>query len=145
MEAEHRFAPLARRNPGRHTGERLTTEREERIVNLLSLGEPVAAIARVVRCSRNTVDAIRTRRLSDVEQRKQLIRASAARLATKGFDRLNDEMDAGNIKGPLLMSVTGMATDKVVALSTPDTLQLQVIQTHPLISRALGPPRGTRR
>jgi hypothetical protein len=37
MEAEHRFAPLARRNPGRHTGERLTTEREERIVNLLSL------------------------------------------------------------------------------------------------------------
>jgi hypothetical protein len=68
--------------------------------------------------------------LSDVEQRKQLIRASAARLATKAFDRLNDEMDAGNIKGLLLMSVTGMATDKVVALSSSNTMQLQVIQTH---------------
>ena len=90
----------------------------------------MAAIARVVRCSRNTVDAIRTWRLSDVEQRKQLIRASAARLATKAFDRLNDEMDAGNIKGLLLMSVTGMATDKVVALSSSNTMQLQVIQTH---------------
>jgi hypothetical protein len=38
-------------------------------------------------------------------------------LAANGFDRLNAEMDAGNIKGALLVPVTGMALDKVIALS----------------------------
>jgi hypothetical protein len=113
---------------GNYTGERLRTEREERIVNLLSLGEPVAAIARITRSSRNTVDAVRTRRWSDIEQRKRLIRDSAARLAVKGFDRLNEEMDAGKIKGSLLMTVTGMATDKVVAL-TNDPIQVNLSHT----------------
>jgi hypothetical protein len=112
---------------GNYTGERLRTEREERIVNLLSLGEPVAAIARITRSSRNTVDAIRARRWSDIEQRKRLIRDSAARLAVKGFERLNEEMDAGKIKGSLLMTVTGMATDKVVALSN-NAMQINVTQ-----------------
>jgi hypothetical protein len=56
----------------------------------------------------------------DIARRKELIRASAARLAANGFDKLNREMDAGNINGALLVPVTGMATDKVIALSTAD-------------------------
>ena len=109
----------------KHTGEHLPVEKEERIVNLLSLGEPGAAIARLTHSSRNTVDAVRARRWDDVEQRKQLIRSSAARLAVKGFERLNQEMDAGKIKGALLVPVTGMATDKVIALSA-DPHQINV-------------------
>jgi hypothetical protein len=61
--------------------------------------------------------SVREREWHDIARRKQLIAASAARLAANGFDRLNAEMDAGNIKGALLVPVTGMATDKVIALS----------------------------
>jgi len=52
-----------------------------------------------------------------VSKRKELVLARAARLAAAGFDKLNEEMDAGNIKGALLVPVTGMAIDKVIALS----------------------------
>jgi hypothetical protein len=61
--------------------------------------------------------SVREREWHDIAHRKQLIAASAARLATNGFDRLNAEMDAGNIKGALLVPVTGMAIDKIIALS----------------------------
>jgi hypothetical protein len=43
-------------------------------------------------------------------------------LAANGFDKLNREMDAGNINGALLVPVTGMAIDKVIALSSNDPL-----------------------
>lgn len=118
------------KSSGSYTGERLRTEREERIVNLLSLGEPVAAIAKLTRSSRNTVDAVRARRWSDIEQRKTLIRDSAARLAVKGFDRLNEEMDAGKIKGSLLVPVTGMAVDKLQILSGDPMLTIRHEHAH---------------
>ena len=54
---------------------------------------------------------------AEVSKRKELVLARAARLAAAGFDKLNEEMDAGNIKGALLVPVTGMAIDKVIALS----------------------------
>ena len=66
----------------------------------------------------------RKREWDDIARRKQLIIASAARLAANGFDRLNAEMDAGNIKGALLVPVTGMAIDKVIALSGDTTARL---------------------
>jgi hypothetical protein len=65
----------------------------------------------------------------DIERRKQLIRASAARLAANGFDKLNREMDAGKINGALLVPVTGMAIDKVIALSS-DHLPQQNLHLH---------------
>lgn len=45
-------------------------------------------------------------------------------MAANGFDKLNREMDAGNINGALLVPVTGMAIDKVIALSSNDPLSL---------------------
>ncbi len=102
---------------GNYTGERLSARKAQGIINALARGEPVERIARQLHTSKHTVMSVREREWHDIARRKQLIAASAARLAANGFDRLNAEMDAGNIKGALLVPVTGMATDKVIALS----------------------------
>src|SRR5215469_17603646 len=102
---------------GSYAGERLSVRKAQGIINALARGEPVERIARQLHTSKHTVMAVREREWHDIARRKQLIAASAARLAANGFDRLNAEMDAGNIKGALLVPVTGMATDKVIALS----------------------------
>ena len=103
---------------GKYTGERIKPAKLQAIVNALSIGEPIQSIAARLHSSTSTVIATRERESLDIERRKQLIRASAARLAANGFDKLNREMDAGNINGALLVPVTGMATDKVIALSS---------------------------
>jgi len=102
---------------GRYTGERLSARKGQAIINALSRGDPITLIAKRLRTSHETVRAVREREYAEISRRKQLIAASAARLAANGFDRLNAEMDAGNIKGALLVPVTGMAIDKVIALS----------------------------
>jgi hypothetical protein len=74
--------------------------------------------------------AVRERESHDIARRKQLVAASAARLAANGFDRLNAEMNAGNIKGALLVPVTGMAIDKVIALSGDATARLMNLKVN---------------
>jgi hypothetical protein len=105
---------------GKYTGERIPGGKIQAIINALSLGEPVDQIARRLKTSKHTIIAVRERESHDIARRKELIRASAARLAANGFDKLNREMDAGKINGALLVPVTGMATDKVIALSPPE-------------------------
>jgi hypothetical protein len=107
---------------GKYTGERIPVGKIQAIINALSLGEPVDRIARRLKTSKHTIIAVRERESHDIARRKELIRASAARLAANGFDKLNREMDAGNINGALLVPVTGMAIDKVIALSAQDPL-----------------------
>src|SRR4029453_7191150 len=107
---------------GNYTGERIKPAKLQAIINALSIGEPIQSIAARLHSSTSTVIATRERESLDIERRKQLIRASAARLAANGFDKLNREMDAGNINGALLVPVTGMAIDKVIALSSNDPL-----------------------
>ena len=105
-----------------YTGERIPPHKVEAIINALGIGEPIENIARHLHTSKQSVMAIRERESLEITRRKELIRASAARLAANGFDKLNREMDKGNINGALLVPVTGMATDKVIALSPPDPL-----------------------
>jgi hypothetical protein len=105
---------------GRYTGERIKPAKLQAIINALGSGQTIEHITRTLHCGTETVLGIRERESEDIEKRKQLIRASAARLAANGFDKLNREMDAGNINGALLVPVTGMATDKVIALSPPE-------------------------
>ena len=115
---------------GNYTGERLPIDKEQHIINLLSLGEPIAAIARLVHCSRDSVRGVRERKSDDIRQRKQMIAASAARLAADGFNKLNEEMQAGKIKGALLVPVTGMAVDKLQALSGDPALVIRHEHDH---------------
>jgi hypothetical protein len=114
---------------GKYTGERIPARKIQAIINALSLGEPVDQIARRLKTSKHTIIATRERESHDIARRKELIRASAARLAANGFDKLNREMDAGNINGALLVPVTGMAIDKVIALSS-DHLPQQNLHLH---------------
>ena len=120
---------------GIYTGERLSTGAEERVVNLLSQGEPVSRIAKKCRMSVHSVMAIRERRSQSIADRKQMIAASAARLAAKGFDQLNERLRSEKVSTALLVPITGMATDKLVALSN-DPMHIhvshQVSQTHDL-------------
>jgi hypothetical protein len=124
-EAHNGQSQIQRAQPkpkGKYTGERIKPAKLQAIVNALSIGEPIQSIAARLHSSTSTVIATRERESLDIERRKQLIRASAARLAANGFDKLNREMDAGNINGALLVPVTGMAIDKVIALSSNDPL-----------------------
>ena len=118
------------RKKGNYTGERLSVRKGQAIINALARGEPVERIARQFHASKHTVMSVREREWHDIAQRKQLIIASAARLAANGFDRLNAEMDAGNIKGSLLVPVTGMAIDKVIALSGDATAPLMNLNVN---------------
>ena|SRR5215472_16440442 len=110
---------------GNYTGERLQLVKREQIVNWLSRGESICSIARTLKIARETVRLVREQEYAEISRRKMLIRDSAARLAVEGFDRLNEEMQAGKIKGSLLMTVTGMATDKMALLSN-DPIQIDV-------------------
>jgi hypothetical protein len=125
MSESHNGQSQIQRAPkpqGKYTGERISARKIQAIINALSLGEPVDQIARRLKTSKHTIIAVRERESHDIARRKELIRASAARLAANGFDKLNHEMDAGNINGALLVPVTGMAIDKVIALSSNDPL-----------------------
>ena len=123
FELQNSQSQIQRAQPkpkGKYTGERISARKIQAIINSLSLGEPVDQIARRLKTSKHSIMAVRERESHDIARRKELIRASAARLAANGFDKLNREMDAGRINGALLVPVTGMATDKVIALSPPD-------------------------
>lgn len=63
----------------------------------------------------------------DVATRKQTLVQGFGRLASNGVDRLNEQMEAGTLTGALLMTTTGMATDKLALLSN-DPQQINV--TH---------------
>ena len=115
----------SRKPRGSYTGERLSVRKAQAIINALARGEPITLIAKRLRTSHETVRAMRDREYAEISRRKQLIAASAARLAANGFDRLNAEMDAGNIKGALLVPVTGMATDKLIALTADAPVTFQ--------------------
>ena len=108
---------------GKYTGERIPPAKLQAIVNALAIGEPIEQIAARLHSSTQSVIATRERESLDITRRKELIRASAARLAANGFNKLNREMDAGNINGALLVPVTGMAVDKVIALSSDQSPQ----------------------
>jgi hypothetical protein len=122
--------PDQSRKKGNYTGERLSVRKGQAIINALANGEPIERIARRLHCSKHTAMAVRERESYDIAHRKQLIAASAARLAANGFDRLNAEMDAGNIKGALLVPVTGMAIDKVIALSGDASARLMNLNVN---------------
>jgi DNA-binding NarL/FixJ family response regulator len=69
---------------GNYTGKRLSVRKAQAIINALARGEPVTLIARRLRTSHDTVRAMRDREYAEISRRKELIAASAARLAGNG-------------------------------------------------------------
>jgi len=69
------------------------------VIALLTQGTSDAKIAKLYGVSRNTVAAVRQVEAQTIEQRKQTIPATATRVAELGFERIEGELAAGNIKG----------------------------------------------
>ena len=115
-------APATLRYNNRN-GKNLDGRTRQAIITALANGDPISRIARRLHVGHNTITAIQQIEWAEVSKRKELVLARAARLAAAGFDRLNEEMDAGNINGALLVPVTGMAIDKVIALSSDQSPQ----------------------
>jgi hypothetical protein len=99
------------------------------IVDALSQGEPVDRIARRVHVSKQSVRGVRERECVEIDRRKQLIAAQAARGATEAFDQLNERLLTEKIPTALLVPIAGMCTDKVIALGDP-TLTLRHDHFH---------------
>jgi hypothetical protein len=124
-------APATLRYNNRN-GKNLDGRTRQAIITALANGEPISRIARRLHVGHNTITAIQQIEWAEVSKRKELVLARAARLAAAGFDKLNEEMDAGNIKGALLVPVTGMATDKVIALSGDATAHPMNLNIRPV-------------
>ena len=118
---------------GAFTGQRLARERPRvyrQVIALVAQGTSDSRIARLCRVSRNTVAAVKQAEAQTIEQRKQTILATAARVAELGFERIEEELAAGNFKGVQLVPVAGMSVDKVLALSGDPTIRIQHDHRH---------------
>ena len=118
---------------GAFTGQRLARERPKvyrQVIALIAQGTSDARIAKLCRVSRNTVAAVRQAEAQTIEQRKQTILATAARVAELGFERIEEELAAGSIKGAQLVPVAGMSVDKVLALSGDPKIRIQHEHAH---------------
>jgi hypothetical protein len=129
----NRQMPDYGRPKGAFTGQRLARERPKvyrQVIALLAQGTSDARIAKLCRVSRNTVAAVKQAEAQTIEQRKQTILATAARVAELGFERIEEELAAGSIKGAQLVPVAGMSVDKVLALSGDPTIRIQHEHAH---------------
>ena len=111
---------------GNNTGETVRRTRPQtyrEIVRLLGAGVAVRKIARLLKVSPDTINAISAHAARDISAVKQDIRAISARIAFGAAEQIEDELAAGAIKGTQLVPVYGVAVDKVVSLSdsAPDT------------------------
>jgi hypothetical protein len=124
--AEH--TALGRRK--RHNAKLCPFAIRQRIVNSLANGDSIRAIARALRVSNNTVVAIRETEWQQVAARKARIAAQAEQIATKAGDRLLESVESGEIKGPALVSVFGVAVDKMTLLRGEPGLTVHHQHTH---------------
>ena len=125
--------PEHAKSKGAFTGQRLARERPKvyrQVIALLAQGTSDARIAKLCRVSRNTVAAVKQAEAQTIEQRKQTILATAARVAELGFERIEEELAAGNFKGVQLVPVAGMSVDKVLALSGDPAIRIQHEHAH---------------
>ena len=113
---------------GNYTGERLKSLRPEtyrEVVRLLA--EPrehvsIREICRRCHVTDDTVKAVERREAVPIAARKQELLVQAARIAQRAYNRVEDEID----EAPLSQAVitAGVFTDKIVALSPPETMHV---------------------
>jgi len=126
MQREH---PKPR---GRFTGQRLKVMRPDtyrRVVELLAEPRehvPYDHICRLLHVSEHTVKAIEKAESASIAEQKQRLLAKALRIASKAADRIEDQIGGANITQATV--AFGVATDKVIALSSQDPLS--AVQQH---------------
>jgi hypothetical protein len=121
---------------GRFTGQRLKLLRPEtyrQAVELLAEPReqvPYDHICQLLRVSEHTLKAIEARESLSKAERKQRLLDKALRIASKAADRVEDQIDAGNVTQATV--AFGVATEKIMLLlgeaggGVPVQLNLQV-------------------
>jgi hypothetical protein len=124
------IADPAQRKPKRHNAKLCSLAIRERIVNALANGDSQAAIARALRVSRNTVNAVAEQEWSKVEQRKARIAAQSERNATRAAELIAEKLERGDVPLNVLVPVYGVSVDKALALRGDPQLLIAFDQPH---------------
>jgi DNA-binding CsgD family transcriptional regulator len=137
---EHPALTPAQRNPKRHNAKLCSLVIRERIVNALAAGDSQAAIARALRVSRNTVNAVAEQEWSKVEQRKARIAAQSERNATRAAELIAQKLESGEVPLNVLVPVFGVSVDKALALrgdapQLPQQLSIDHHHIHEFVQR----------
>ena len=136
IQSDNGESPLqrVRRTPKRHNAKLCPLVIRERIVNALANGDSQAAIARALRVSRNTVNAVAEQEWSKVEQRKARIAAQSERNATRAAELIAEKLERGDVPLNVLVPVYGVSVDKALALRGDAQLRIafdSVSPAHP--------------
>jgi hypothetical protein len=114
-----------------HTAERISAARRAQIVAALANGEGWVAISRRFRTSEHIVKIIGQQDWQDVAKRKLQIAAQYEQIANKANNRILAKLDSrDDIPLPVLVPVSGMATDKIVALRPQEPLEIHHQHQH---------------
>lgn len=115
---------------GNHTGERVAPKVRQEIVKLLAQDKSANHIAKKLYVSRHTVGAIKVIEAQSIAQRKQTLTSSFLRIAEAGAEQIEEQLAEGKISANLLVPVTGMATDKILALSGDPSIIIRHEHDH---------------
>ncbi|HSS16543.1 MAG TPA: hypothetical protein VLQ29_06145 [Candidatus Dormibacteraeota bacterium] len=121
--------------PRIHNGTRCPLVIQQRIINSLSNGDSIRAIAHALHVSNNTVVAIRDQEWQQVAARKTRLAAQWEQAATKSVDQLNDHLDTSTLAPNILVPIAGVATDKLLALRGEASLYIQHEHLHHSITK----------
>ena len=121
---------LTQPKPKRHNAKLCSLAIKERIVNALAAGDSQAAIARALRVSRNTVNAVAEQEWSNVEQRKARIAAQSERNATRAAELIAQKLEGDNVPLNVLVPVYGVSVDKALALRGDAQLRIAFDHAH---------------
>ena len=120
----------AQPKPKRHNAKLCSLVIRERVVNALAAGDSQAAIARALKVSRNTVNAVADQEWSKVEQRKARIAAQSERNATRAAELIAEKLERSDVPLNVLVPVYGVSVDKALVLRGDPNLNLSVDLQH---------------
>lgn len=105
--------PLA---PKRHNAKHCSLADRHQIINAFANGDSKRAIARALRVSNNTVDAVAEQEWQQVAARKERIAAQCERNATLAANQLAERLETEKLSANQLVPVLGVSVDKLLAL-----------------------------
>jgi hypothetical protein len=107
---------------GRATGERIEPRRTARVIAGVANGMSVNKVSKFANVDRATATAIVERNAATIQQRKERLTDIYAEIAQRGAERLLDGIETAPYGS--LIPITGMSTDKLIALTQDPQSQL---------------------
>ena len=118
--------------PKRHNAKLCSFPTRQEIVNALSNGDSIRAIARTLHVSNNTVVAIQNQEWQQVAARKGRLAAQAERNALMAGEQIAEALEQRKYPPSALVPVYGVSLDKALALRGDASLTLRHEHTHRL-------------